>query len=52
MGSLGLGMVARKTSESLAWARLKVGVRKQLHEVWIGQRIILVYDMSMPVAVF
>ena len=46
-GSLRLRMVAWKTSEPLASARLEVGVRKHQHEVWLGQRIILVYNMSV-----
>ena len=40
-------MVARKTSASLASESSAVDVRDNHHEVWLGHRIILVYDMSM-----
>ena len=46
-GSLRVLMVARETSAPLASARLEVGVRKHQHEVRLGQRIILVCDMSI-----
>ena len=46
-GSLRVLMVARETSAPLASARLEVRVRKHQHEVRLGQRIILVCDMSI-----
>ena len=45
--SLRLRRVARNTSASLAPASSAVEVRDHRHEVWLGHRIILVYDMSM-----
>ena len=45
--SLRLRMVAWKTSVPLASVKSEIGVRKHQHEVWLGQRIILVYNMSV-----
>ena len=40
-------MVARETSVSLASPRLDVGVRNQLHEVRLGERVIFMYKLSI-----
>ena len=45
--SLRLRRVARNTSASLAPASSAVEVRDHRHEVRLGHRIILVYNMSM-----
>ena len=45
--SLRLRRVARNTSASLAPASSAVEVRDHHHEVGLGHRIILVYNMSM-----
>ena len=45
--SLGLRREARKTSACLASASSAVEVRDHHHEVGLGHRIILVYNMSM-----